>query len=77
MQKLGARRAIPPFFRISQCLIEHKKNFTVTFTFTFTLTYMQGIDKILETPRNFEVVLATLKELQLATLNILPFVYTL
>jgi hypothetical protein len=41
--------------------------------------YIWGVDKIMETLRNWgiEFVLATLKELQLATLNVLPFVYTL
>jgi hypothetical protein len=38
----------------------------------------KGVDKILKTVRNSGIVLATLKELQLATLNVhLPFVYTL
>jgi hypothetical protein len=40
---------------------------------------IQEVYKIMETLRNREIefVLATLKDLQLATLNVLPFVHTL
>jgi hypothetical protein len=44
------------------------------------MDYIHGVDKIMKTLGNWgiEFVLATLKELQLATLNVLlPFVYTL
>jgi hypothetical protein len=46
---------------------------------TFSETYIQGVDKIMETLRNcgIEFVLATLKELQLATLNVLLCAYNL
>jgi phosphoglycolate phosphatase-like HAD superfamily hydrolase len=42
-------------------------------------TNIQGVDKAMETLRNrgIEFVMATVKELQLAELNVLPFVYTL
>jgi hypothetical protein len=45
----------------------------------YNALHMQGLNKIIETLRNCgrEFVLATLKKLQLATVNVLPFVYTL
>jgi hypothetical protein len=41
--------------------------------------YVEGVDEIMETLKNWEIefVLAALKDLQLSTLNVLPFVYTL
>jgi hypothetical protein len=59
-------------------VLMHKDNFTSPQLLLFTRN-IQGVDKIMETPRSWgiEFVLATLKELQLATLNALPFVYTL
>jgi hypothetical protein len=46
---------------------------------TYVYIYTQAGNKIMETLRNFgiEFVLVTLKKLELATLNILTFVYTL
>jgi hypothetical protein len=43
------------------------------------IRHMQSVDKIMETLRTgIEFVLATLKELQLATLNVFPsFIYIL
>jgi hypothetical protein len=45
---------------------------------TSAIFNIEGVGKIMETLIHFEIefVLATMKELQLATRNVLPFVYT-
>jgi hypothetical protein len=47
--------------------------------FPFIEVYIEGVNNIMETLRNggIEFLLATMKELQLVTLNVLRFVYTL
>jgi pentose-5-phosphate-3-epimerase len=51
---------------------------TFLLSVTVHVEHVQGVDKIMETLRNCEIefVLAILKELQLATLYVLRFVYT-
>jgi hypothetical protein len=62
---------------LKSMLLEHNTNSIIRSV--KTKCYLQEVDKIIETLRNsgMEFVLATMKELQLATLNVLPFVYIL